>query len=177
METGGYASRFSLEYDLHMARSAHMDYQAKLRTPFGMLGISCNDGALTGIAFLALGEKPQAPRTAMARNVCEQLNAYFADPGFRFSLPLSAGGTPHQNKVWAAMCAIPHGKTRSYGDIAAQLHSSPLAVGQACGANPIPVVIPCHRIVGRSGLGGFANHRDGHLLDIKRWLLRHEGAI
>ncbi len=154
-----------------------MDYQAKLKTPFGMLGISCNDEALTGIAFLAPDEQAQAPRTALARDVCAQLNVYFTDPSFSFSLPLSNGGTPHQNKVWAAMRAIPRGNTRSYGDIAAELHSSPLAVGQACGANPIPVIIPCHRIVGRSGLGGFANHRDGYLLDIKRWLLKHEGAI
>ncbi len=154
-----------------------MNYQAKLKTPFGMLGILCNDEALTGIEFLAPGSRPEAPRSALAKKVCEQLNAYFADPGFRFSIPVSTGGTPHQNKVWQAMCTIPCGKTRSYGDIAARLHSSPLAVGQACGANPIPIVIPCHRIVGKSGLGGFANHRDGYLLDIKRWLLAHEGAI
>lgn len=154
-----------------------MDFQARLKTPFGMLGIRCADGVLTGIEFLALGTKAQAPRDAFAREVCAQLEAYFADPDFRFTLPLRIGGTQHQQKVWRAMRAIPRGQVRSYGDIAAQLHSSPLAVGQACGANPIPVVIPCHRIVGRSGIGGFANHRDGYLLDIKRWLLTHEGAL
>ncbi len=153
------------------------DFQAKLSTPFGMLGILCNDEALTGIEFLAPGARPQAPRTAMARKACEQLNAYLADPGFRFNIPISTGGTAHQNRVWQAMRAIPRGQVKSYGEVAAQLHSSPLAVGQACGANPLPIVIPCHRIVGKSGLGGFANHRDGYLLDIKRWLLAHEGAI
>ncbi len=172
MKTGGDASRFFLEY-----HKQTMDYQAKLKTPFGMLGIVCNDEALTGIDFLAPGSKPLAPRTALARMACEQLNAYFDNPGFRFTLPLAFTGTSHQTRVWQAMRTIPCGKVRSYGDVAAQLHSSPLAVGQACGANPIPIVIPCHRIVGKSGIGGFANQRDGYLLDIKRWLLAHEGAI
>ena len=154
-----------------------MDYQAKLQTPFGVLGISCNDEALTGIEFLAPGAKPQAPRSGVAREACGQLGAYFADPDFRFDLPLDYSGTAHQTRVWQAMRAIPRGQVQTYGDIAARLHSSPLAVGHACGANPLPIVIPCHRIVGKSGLGGFAGHRDGYLLEIKRWLLMHEGAI
>ncbi len=154
-----------------------MDYQARLQTPFGVLGISCAGEALTGISFLAPGVASQAARTGVAREVCAQLRAYVADPGFRFDLPLRTAGTPHQQKVWQAMCAIPPGEVRSYGKVAAQLRSSALAVGQACGANPIPIVIPCHRIVGASGIGGFANHREGWLLDIKRWLLRHEGAL
>lgn len=154
-----------------------MDYQAKLKTPFGMLGIRCTEDALTGIEFLAPNAKPQAPRTEFARKVCDQLEAYCDDPDFRFDLPLSTGGTTHQQKVWQVMRKIPRGKVKSYGEVAQALNSSALAVGQACGANPIPVVIPCHRIVGKSGLGGFANHRDGYLLDIKRWLLAHEGAL
>ncbi len=154
-----------------------MNYQAKLQTPFGVLGILCTPEALTGIDFLRPGAAPQAPRNALAARVCEQLAAYVADPDFRFDLPLAVGGTPHQNKVWRAMRNIPRGQVRTYGEVAAHLHSSPLAVGQACGANPVPIIIPCHRIVAKSGLGGFANHRGGHLLDIKRWLLAHEGAI
>ena len=154
-----------------------MDYQAKLKTPFAALGILCNGEALTGIEFLAPGTAALRPCNSVARLACEQLSAYLANPDFRFDLPLEFSGTPHQLKVWQAMRAIPRGQVQSYGDIAARLHSSPLAVGQACGANPLPVVIPCHRIVGKSGLGGFANHRDGYLLDIKRWLLAHEGVI
>lgn len=72
------------------------------------------------------------------------------------------------------MLAIPRGQTRSYGELAAQLKSGAQAVGQACGANPIPVIIPCHRVVGKSGLGGFMRHANGAPLDIKRWLLAHE---
>lgn len=153
-----------------------MDYQAKLRVPFGVLGIRCGDDALTGIDFLPADSKPQPPRTDFARKVCEQLSAYFNDSSFHFDLPLAAGGTAHQNRVWQAMCAIPAGKVRSYGELAAQIGSAPRAVGQACGNNPIPVVIPCHRVVGKSGLGGFMHHSDGGALDIKRWLLAHEGV-
>jgi methylated-DNA-[protein]-cysteine S-methyltransferase len=154
-----------------------MDYQARLQTSFGVLGVSCAGDALRGIAFLEPGAVPHAPGTPLAHEVCRQLEAYFRDPDFRFDLPLAHEGTAHQRRVWQAMCAIPRGKVRTYGDLAAQLHSSPLAVGQACGANPLPLVIPCHRIVGKSGIGGFANQRDGHLLEIKRWLLAHEGAL
>lgn len=153
-----------------------MDYQAKLKTPFGMLGILCTDEALTGIEFLAPDVAPLPPRNALARKVCEQLSAYFADADFCFQLPLSPGGTAHQNKVWQQMCAIPCGQVQTYGDLAAQIHSSPRAVGQACGNNPIPIVIPCHRVVGKADLGGFMHHSGGYALDIKRWLLAHEGV-
>ena len=74
------------------------------------------------------------------------------------------------------MCAIPCGHVLTYGEIAAQLGSSPRAVGQACGNNPIPIVIPCHRVVAKSGMGGFMHHNGGFALDIKRWLLAHEGG-
>ena len=75
------------------------------------------------------------------------------------------------------MRAIRSGKVQSYGDLAARIGSASLAVGQACGNNPIPIVIPCHRVVGKSGIGGFAKQRDGHMVDIKRWLLAHEGVL
>ena len=153
-----------------------MDYQAKLKTPFGVLGIRCTDDALTGIGFLAPNTKPQAPRNAFAQTVCEQLTAYFAYPDFHFELPLKLDGTAHQNKVWQAMRTIPRGQTRQYGELAARLGSSARAVGQACGNNPIPIVIPCHRVVSKSGMGGFMHHSGGYALDIKRWLLAHEGV-
>jgi len=156
---------------------SNMDFQAKLKTPFGILGIHCTDEALIGIEFFAPGTKPQSPGNALAHTVCEQLLAYCSNADFRFDLPLNLGGTTHQNKVWQAMCAIPRGHVRTYGDLATQIHSSPRAVGQACGNNPIPIVIPCHRIVGKSGMGGFMHHSGGYALDIKRWLLTHEEYI
>ena len=151
-----------------------MDYQAKLVAPFGMLGIRCEPNALTGIEFLAPDATPQPPDNTFARTVCEQLTAYFEDAEFHFDLPLKLDGTAHQGKVWQAMCAIPRGQTRHYGDLASQLDSSPRAVGQACGANPVPIIIPCHRVVSKYCMGGFMRQRAGDALDIKRWLLAHE---
>jgi methylated-DNA-[protein]-cysteine S-methyltransferase len=149
-------------------------YQAKLGTPFGVLGIFCEEDALAGIDFLASDTLPQLPVNPIAQDVCKQLSAYLVNPDFHFNIPLKLNGTAHQNKVWQAMCAIPRGQTRQYGELARQLVSSPRAVGQACGANPVPIVIPCHRVLSKTGLGGFAHHREGYELDIKRWLLRHE---
>jgi methylated-DNA-[protein]-cysteine S-methyltransferase len=151
-----------------------MDYQAKLAVPFGVLGIRCDDRALLGLDFLPATVEPQPATSAFAKTVCEQLLHYFANPDAEFSLPLNAAGTSHQQKVWQAMLAIPRGATRTYGDIASELKSAARAVGQACGANPIPIIIPCHRVVGKSGLGGFMHHASGGPLDIKRWLLAHE---
>jgi len=151
-----------------------MDYQAKLTVPFGVLGIHCFEDALTGIDFLPAAEKAQRATSALALTVCEQLLHYVDDPDFQFTVPFKPVGTPHQQKVWQAMLRIPRGETRSYGELAAALKSGAQAVGQACGANPIPIVIPCHRVVGKSGLGGFMRHASGVSLDIKRWLLAHE---
>ncbi len=151
-----------------------MDYQAKLPVPFGVLGIRCDDCALLGIDFLPATEKPRRANGAFAVAACEQLLRYFESPDMRFTVPVKPGGTPHQQKVWQAMCNIPRGETRSYGELAAELKSGAQAVGQACGANPIPVIIPCHRVVGSSGLGGFMGHASGAPLDIKGWLLAHE---
>lgn len=151
-----------------------MDYQAKLKVPFGVLGILCDERALIGIDFLPATEKPQRPTSVLAETVCEQLRLYFKNPEVKFTVPLKPGGTPHQQKVWQAMRNIPRGETRSYGEVAAALKSGAQAVGQACGANPIPIITPCHRVVGKSGLGGFMRHASGVSLDIKRWLLAHE---
>ncbi len=151
-----------------------MDYQAKLAAPFGVLGIRCEAGALSGIDFLPAGSKPQRASSAFAQDVVDQLQRYFADPDADFSIRLKPDGTAHQQKVWQAMLDIPRGQTRSYGEVAAELHSAAQAVGQACGANPIPIIIPCHRIVAKVGLGGFMRQAGGAALDIKRWLLAHE---
>lgn len=153
---------------------AKQTYQVVLSAPFGVLGICCEDEVLTGINFLAKNIRSQAPQSQFALGVCKQLEAYFENPDFKFNLPYRLSGTSHQSKVWQAMCAIPRGQTRQYGELARQLDSSARAVGQACGANPVPIVIPCHRVVSKVGMGGFAHQRDGYELGIKRWLLTHE---
>ena len=151
-------------------------FDTVLATPFGKLGVRIAADALAEISFLPDSVLPRAPATALAARASAQVERYLRDPDFRFRLPLSPAGTPFQRRVWDAIAAIPRGRTRSYGDIARDLDSAPRAVGQACGGNPYPLVIPCHRVVSASGIGGFAHAENGYLLRIKRWLLAHEGA-
>ena len=151
-------------------------FDAVLATPFGKLGIRTGADALAEISFLPDSVRPRAPVTVLAVRASAQVERYLRDPGFRFRLPLQVVGTPFQRRVWDAIAAIPRGRTRSYGDIARDLGSAPRAVGQACGENPYPLVIPCHRVVSARGIGGFAHADDGYRLRIKRWLLAHEGA-
>ena len=151
-------------------------YQAIVAAPGFALGVQCNDDEITGIDFLE-PRAEQAPATPLAAETVRQLKAYIADPGFVFGLPLRPVGTAFQRRVWEQISAIPAGQTNSYGQLAKNLKNAPRAVGQACGANFYPVVIPCHRVVATDdGLGGFARERGGFLLDVKRWLLKHEGC-
>jgi methylated-DNA-[protein]-cysteine S-methyltransferase len=151
-----------------------MACQARLPAPFAVLGITTDGTALTGLNFLPLGTPALEPQDAVSRRVCMQLQAYFADPLFSFDLPLALHGTVFQSRVWLALRQIPSGSTQTYGELAQRLHSAPRAVGQACGANPIPMIIPCHRVLARNGLGGFMSSAGGDPLAIKRWLLEHE---
>ncbi|MCL4471350.1 MAG: methylated-DNA--[protein]-cysteine S-methyltransferase [Gammaproteobacteria bacterium] len=149
-------------------------YQARIASPFAVLGIVTDGAALTALDFLPLGTPVLEPQDAVAKKVCEQLRGYLDGFPVRFDVPLAPRGTPFQNRVWQALRRIPYGSTQSYGELARLLDSAPRAVGQACGANPIPVIIPCHRVLARHGLGGFMNSSGGEPLAIKRWLLEHE---
>ena len=141
-----------------------------------MLGIRTSAGALVGIEYLPKGERAQAPTDAVAERACRQIERYLADAQFRFSLPLAPAGTPFRRRVWDTLSQIPIGESRTYGELARQLHTAPRAIGGACGANPIALVIPCHRVVGTQGsLGGFMGVTEGDPIAIKRWLLAHEG--
>lgn len=151
-----------------------MTYQAIFHLPCTALGLRTAQGRLIDIDFLPPATPALAPQDNTARLACAQLEAYLADPAFVFDLPIETHGTPFREKVWDALRAIPPGTRLTYGELAARLDSAPRAVGQACGANPLPVVIPCHRVVGKTGLGGFMNHAGGEPLAIKRWLLAHE---
>ena len=176
-------------------------YAAKIRTPFAVLGIRTAGGAVTGIEYLPKTERTKASDNALAERVVRQVERYLADPHFRFTLPLAPTGTPFRRRVWKALDAIPVGESRTYGELARLLHTAPRAVGGACGANTIALVIPCHRVVGSQGsLGGFMSAKgrperellppggkarsakgapicaaDGDPIAIKRWLLTHEG--
>ncbi len=148
-------------------------YAAVIAAPFGRLGIHARE-ALTSIDFVSNRIPLQPPRTPLARQVCAQLKAYFADPRTRFDLPLAPVGTEFQQRAWRALQRIPSGTARTYGELARRLESAPRAVGGACRANPIPIVVPCHRVIAASGPGGFMGATRGRAMDIKHWLLAHE---
>lgn len=150
------------------------DYQAVIAAPFGALGVRVAEGVLTGIDFLPATSRPLAPGDAATQAICAQLIKYLKNPSHPFDLPLSLGGTPFQQRVWHAMQAIPVGETLTYAELARRISSGPRAVANACGANPLPVVIPCHRVVAKGGLGGFMRGREAASLSIKQWLLVHE---
>ena len=153
-------------------KAEHFD--AIIPAPFGALGLTVSGSAVSGISFLPPGTAPRASSDPVIRDAVRQLEAYFANPRAGFDLPLAPAGTDFQRRVWKAMTRIPPGRTRSYGELAAELRSAARAVGQACGANPLPIVVPCHRVVSASGIGGFGGETGGFFLDVKRWLLAHE---
>jgi methylated-DNA-[protein]-cysteine S-methyltransferase len=152
-------------------------YSARLRAPFAVLAICTRRERLTEIEYLPATVATLKPVDAFAREVCRQLLAYFHDADFRFDLPCENHGTEYQQRVWQAVRTIPRGSTMSYQDVARAIGSAPRPVGTACGANRIPLLVPCHRVVASSGLGGFMHARAGQPLEIKRWLLRHERAF
>ena len=152
------------------------EFQATQAFPGFRVGIRCNETELLEVRYLEPGRKT-APKNLLAAEAVRQLQAYLNEPQSPFSLPLRPSGTPFQRRVWEQIAHIPCYQTRTYGDLAKALHNAPRAVGQACGANPFPLVVPCHRVVAANGgLGGFARQRGGFLLDVKRWLLAHEGC-
>lgn len=154
-------------------------YQARVKTPFATMGVRTDGDVVSEIVFLPKSIKALAPRTRLAEKTAAQIARYLDDPEYRFKLPLKEVGTAFQRKVWGAISSIPSGRTLSYGAIARQIRTGPRAVGQACGANWFPLVVPCHRVVASGGLGGFGSQDEdesGHHLTIKRWLLAHEGV-
>ena len=142
-------------------KSQRADYQARVRDAFAVLGVRTECDVLVGIDFLALDAPRLAALDPFTGEVCRQLRAYLDDPHFRFDLPIAVGGTVFQRRVWDELARIPCGETRTYAEVAARTGSGARAVGNACGANRVPLVIPCHRVVGSRGLGGFMNAHGG----------------
>lgn len=156
--------------------SVKPEYTAVIAAPFAHLGVMVHENAVQLIDFLPLEYPLLASENAAVVQLSQALERYWRDATMQFHLPLSYQGSQHQLLVWQVMLAIPVGQTRSYGDIARQIGSSPRAVGQACGANPLPILIPCHRVVGKTSRGGFMHRQDSAALSYKGWLLQHESA-
>jgi methylated-DNA-[protein]-cysteine S-methyltransferase len=155
-----------------------MSWDAVIEFPVMKVGVRTRDERVVEIRYLPLSSPNICPGNALAERAVRELEGYRDDPDTVFDLPLLIEGTPLQRRVWDAMCAIPRGETRTYGAIAQQLGDTDYkmlrAIGQACGDNRLPIVIPCHRVVAANGLGGFAHSTEGYLIEAKRWLLLHE---
>lgn len=141
-------------------------------TPLGEVTVSEEDGAIVALDW---GRGRDQSRSALLLRAVAQLQDYFDDPGTTFDLPLAPHGTAFQKRVWDALRGIPAGQTRSYGELARSLGSAARAIGQANGANPIPILIPCHRVLAAGGaLGGYSG---GDGPSTKLWLLNHERRL
>ena len=139
-------------------------------SPLGPLTVIAAGEAITEVTFQGEQDACESP---VLREAERQLRAYFAGALVRFDLPLAAKGTAYQQRVWHTLLNVAHGTTTSYGSLATALGSVAREVGSANGANPIAIVVPCHRVLGSDGsLTGYAGG-----LQRKRWLLQHEGAL
>lgn len=142
--------------------------QLSLHTPIGDLSVAEEDGAIVSLDWGWGRDQSPTPLLCRAR---DELFAYFDGTLTRFDLPLNPAGTSYRRRVWSALLQIPYGATRSYAEIARQVGGSPRSVGQAVGANPIPIIIPCHRVLATNGIGGYSG---GEGLPTKRALLALE---
>ena len=154
-------------------------FDVVIETPWSgiKLGLGFCNKLLSSVDFLGADVETLQPLTPSQQQTSNQLNCYFSNPCHQFEIPLDLKGTIFQLRVWNALRLIPAGKTITYGELAEHLGSSARAVGNACRANQLPVVVPCHRVVAKSGIGGFMGQRQGNELSIKRCLLQHEQAI
>ena len=145
-------------------------FSAVVTAPFGRMGIRIEADELRELVYLPPSYELRTPRDTLSREVAAQLKMYFKQPDFEFALPLPEVGTEHQRKVWQQILAIPCGAVLTYAQVARRIGSAPRAVGQACGANWFPLIIPCHRVIGSNGkLTGF-----GGGLPVKEKLLKLE---
>ena len=143
-------------------------------SPIGPLELEEKREKIVRVSWVSYPFAPDEPKTPLLKETCQALSDYFAGRAKPFQLPLLPNGSTFQKKVWRKIQAIPLGHTRTYRDLAISLGSAPRAVGMACAANPIPIIIPCHRVVSTTSLGGYSG---GVGLETKVFLLHLEGAI
>lgn len=149
---------------------------AVIKTPVAKFGIYSKGNVLIKAEWVLGGDDLRQPDSEFLANVQQQISRYWK-ASFPFSqIAMLRPDTAHRTKVLEALCSIPVGETRTYASLAADLDSSPRAVGGACRNNPFPLLIPCHRVISSSGLGGYAGETKGELTGIKQKLLKHEAA-
>lgn len=147
-----------------------------LQTPIGCMALTFNGDTLNQVEFL-YGDSTETKATLRAsqKQIVKEIERYFKKAQ-TLTVPFAIQmGTPFQQRVWRALCDIPLGQTRTYGELAKKLKTSARAIGMACRTNPVALIVPCHRVVASNDLGGFGGARDGKPLKVKQWLLAHEG--
>lgn len=152
---------------------------ATVIAPFGVVGIRALNNSVQDIKYVSDINLYEVQQDVFAKKIAAQIQSYLDDPQYYFDVCLPEVGTVFQRRVWSAISKIPCGQVLTYGDLAKQLNSAPRAIGQACGANYFPIIIPCHRVVAANSLGGFAHDKNaqGFYVNVKRWLLKHEGVV
>lgn len=145
-----------------------------IEVPFGQLLVSASDHWVTGIELNTTRASRVTAVSELITNMSEQLRDYFVQAHNHWSLPLANQGTVFQNKVWSYLQTIPVGKTRTYAEVAISLNTSARAVGNACRANPFMIVVPCHRVISSTSIGGYYGKTKGDEIMVKQWLLDHE---
>jgi len=153
-------------------------YSAILTSPIGKIGVNVQENQLISLEFLKEA-RVKIYTSPQAQLVEQELTHYFSNSKhfYKFSFKINLSGTDFQQRVWQDLLRIPFGETKTYGQLASKLNTSARAVGNACRANPIPIIVPCHRVVSVSGLGGYCGKTDGTELHAKTWLLNHEHVI
>ena len=155
--------------------------KARYHTPIGVIEVTLEKECVRELELGQFEPRVSGVRydphyTGVLKQLGEQLSRYFDESHSGFDVTMENQGTAYQRRVWRALQKIPVGQTRTYGQLARQLHSSPRAVGNACRQNPVPLLVPCHRVVAANGLGGFGGETEGKQLAMKRWLLDQVGA-
>jgi methylated-DNA-[protein]-cysteine S-methyltransferase len=149
-------------------------FSSIVKAPFGAIGIRVEREQLRELTYLPPHYEAKTGLDPTSKKIAKQVLAYLKNPDHEFDIHLPIIGTDHQRKVWSIINAIPRGTVLTYAQVAKRIGSAPRAVGQACGANWYPLIIPCHRVTATGGIGGFARHDGGFHQNVKRWLLRHE---
>jgi len=156
---------------------AAIDYQFIIPTPVGKLGLLVAEQSVRYLSYVDDRCKTKIPKNGLAATVYQQLLEYFQQQRKKFDLPLSPVGTDYQKRVWQRLLKISYGQSFTYGDIAEQLGSGPRAVGNACRWNPISIIVPCHRVVSKTDIGGYTGKVAGEKVERKIQLLEMEGGL
>lgn len=154
-----------------------IESQYILPTPVGKLELVLNEEGISNLSYVADNRKARLPKKGLAYEVFRQLEEYFNCKRKTFDLPLSLEGTEYQKRVWRRVRKITYGQSLTYGSIAKQLASGPRAVGNACRMNPVLILVPCHRVVSKTDIGGYTGKVAGRAIERKILLLAMEGGL